>query len=225
MTAEETAKRIKKSQTDGERMITFDPEARPGVSGLLSTAAICTGRSEVEIAEEIGMGGAGALKKYVTESVNEHFAPIRARRKELVQDMDYVKDVLHEATAALTRSPRPRSPRYAKPWEWCTKPSGSRKRAATREWAIFTCPRLRHSQGLTRWAIISPPRFLRCMGDCMYRLVASDMDETFLDADHAIPASNLRALKRMRELGVLFVLRAGDGIPLSWTTSRGRPAS
>ena len=87
MTAEETAKRIKKSQTDGERMITFDPEARPGVSGLLSTAAICTGRSEVEIAEEIGMGGAGALKKYVTESVNEHFAPIRARREELVQDM------------------------------------------------------------------------------------------------------------------------------------------
>ena len=96
MTAEETAKRIKKSQTDGERMITFDPEARPSVSGLLSTAAICTGRSEVEIAEEIGMGGAGALKKYVTESVNEHFAPIRARREELVQDMDYVKDVLHE---------------------------------------------------------------------------------------------------------------------------------
>ena len=96
MTAEETAKRIKKSQTDGERMITFDPEARPGVSGLLSTAAICTGRSEVEIAEEIGMGGSGQLKKYVTESVNEYFAPIRARREELVQDMDYVKDVLHE---------------------------------------------------------------------------------------------------------------------------------
>ncbi len=96
MTAEETARRIKKSQTDGERMITFDPEARPGVSGLLSTAAICTGRSEVEIAEEIGMGGSGALKKYVTESVNDYFAPIRARREELVQDMDYVKDVLRE---------------------------------------------------------------------------------------------------------------------------------
>ncbi len=94
--AEETAKRIKKSQTDGERMITFDPEARPGVSGLLSTAAICTGRSEVEIAEEIGMGGSGQLKKCVTESVNEYFAPIRARREELVQDMDYVKDVLRE---------------------------------------------------------------------------------------------------------------------------------
>ena len=62
-------------------MITFDPENRPGVSGLLSTAAICTGRSEVEIAEEIGMGGSGQLKKYVTEAVNEYFAPIRERRQ------------------------------------------------------------------------------------------------------------------------------------------------
>ena len=96
MTAEETAKRIKKSQTDSERMITFDPENRPGVSGLLSTAAICTGRSEVEIADEIGMGGSGQLKKYVTEAVNEYFAPIRERRQRYENDLDYVKDVLHE---------------------------------------------------------------------------------------------------------------------------------
>ena len=96
MTAEETAKRIKKSQTDGERMITFDPENRPGVSGLLSTAAIVTGRTETEIAEEIGMGGSGQLKKYVTESVNTYFEPIRERRHQFENDLDYVKDVLHE---------------------------------------------------------------------------------------------------------------------------------
>ncbi len=96
MTPEETAKRIKKSQTDGERMITFDPEKRPGVSGLLSTAAICTGRTETEIADEIGMGGAGQLKKYVTEAVNEYFAPIRDRRHQYEKDLAYVKDVLRE---------------------------------------------------------------------------------------------------------------------------------
>ena len=96
MTAEETTKRIKKSQTDSERMITFDPENRPGVSGLLSTAAICTGRSEVEIAEEIGMGGSGQLKKYVTEAVNSYFEPIRERRHRFENDLDYVKDVLAE---------------------------------------------------------------------------------------------------------------------------------
>ena len=96
MTAEETAKRIQKSQTDSERMITFDPENRPGVSGLLSTAAICTGRSEIEIAEEIGMGGSGQLKKYVTEAVNSYFEPIRERRHRFENDLDYVKDVLAE---------------------------------------------------------------------------------------------------------------------------------
>ena len=96
MTAEETAKRIKKSQTDSERMITFDPEGRPGVSGLLSTAAICTGRAPEEIAEEIGMGGSGQLKKDVTEAVNGYFEPIRERRHAFEQDLDYVKDVLHE---------------------------------------------------------------------------------------------------------------------------------
>lgn len=96
MSAEETEKRIKKSQTDGERTITFDPENRPGVSGLLSTAAICTGRNETEIANEIGDEGSGALKRFVTDAVNEYFAPIRERRHRYEQDLDYVIDVLHE---------------------------------------------------------------------------------------------------------------------------------
>ncbi len=96
MTAEETAKRIKKSQTDGERNITFDPQNRPGVSGLLSTAAICTGRAPEEIAAEIGMGGAGALKSYVTEAVNGYFEPIREKRHQYENDLAYVKDVLAE---------------------------------------------------------------------------------------------------------------------------------
>ncbi len=99
MTADETAKRIRKSQTDGERLITFDPEGRPGVSALLTTASVCTGRSEVEIAEEIGDAGAGALKAYVTESVNDYFAPIRARREELLKDESYLLDVLAEGNA------------------------------------------------------------------------------------------------------------------------------
>ena len=95
-TEEETAKLIKKAQTDSERMITFDPDARPGVSALLTTAALCSGRHEVEIAEEIGMGGCGQLKKYVTQCVNEYLAPIRERRAELASNKSYILDVLHE---------------------------------------------------------------------------------------------------------------------------------
>ncbi|MBS5450169.1 MAG: tryptophan--tRNA ligase [Coriobacteriia bacterium] len=96
MTADETAKRIKKSPTDSERTITFDPENRPGVSALISTAAICTGRDPQDIADEIGDAGAGALKKYVTEAVNDYFAPIRERRHAYENDLSYVKDVLAE---------------------------------------------------------------------------------------------------------------------------------
>lgn len=95
-TAEETAKVIKKSKTDSERLITFDREGRPGVSALLTTAALCTGRSEQEIADEIGNGGSGALKKYVTESVNAYLAPIRERREELAAKPDYIAEVLHK---------------------------------------------------------------------------------------------------------------------------------
>lgn len=95
-TEEETAKLIKKSQTDSDRNITFDPDNRPGVSALLTTAALCSGRKEVDIAAEIGDGGSGTLKKYVTECVNGYLAPIRARRAELAQDMDAVKEILHE---------------------------------------------------------------------------------------------------------------------------------
>lgn len=96
MTAEETAKLIKKSKTDSERMITFDPENRPGVSALLTTAAICTGRNPKEIADEIGMGGGGTLKAYVTEAVNSYFAPIRKKRAEIAEYPDHVREVLHE---------------------------------------------------------------------------------------------------------------------------------
>lgn len=94
MTADETAKLIRKSRTDSERTISFDPENRPGVSALITTAAICTGQDPYAIAEEIGDAGAGALKRYVTDAVNDRFAPIRARRAELEQDDAYIADVL-----------------------------------------------------------------------------------------------------------------------------------
>ena len=98
MSEEETAKAIRKSRTDSERRVTFDPEARPGVSALLSTAAACTGRDPREIAEEIGDAGAGALKAYVTESVNSFLAPIRERRAEILAQPGYVEDVLAEGS-------------------------------------------------------------------------------------------------------------------------------
>ena len=46
------------------------------------------------VAEEIGDGGGGALKKRLTEAVNTELEPLRARRAELEKDPAYVADIL-----------------------------------------------------------------------------------------------------------------------------------
>ncbi|MDO5676663.1 MAG: tryptophan--tRNA ligase [Propionibacteriaceae bacterium] len=99
MTADETAKLLKRAVTDSDRHITFDPVNRPEVSNLVNLAALCLDRDPVEIAEQIGDGGGGGLKKLVTEAVNEKFAPIRARRAELVADHGHLRDLLARGNA------------------------------------------------------------------------------------------------------------------------------
>ena len=87
---DETAQLIKKAKTDSERTITYDPDNRPEVANLLLLISLATGRKPEEIAAEIGDAGSGLLKKVLTESLNEYLRPLRARRKELEQNMDYV---------------------------------------------------------------------------------------------------------------------------------------
>ena len=94
MTADETAKKIKGAKTDSERFITYDPETRPEVANLLEIIGLCEGVPAATVAEEIGNGGGGELKKRLTEAVNTELAPLRARRAELEQDPGYVDEVL-----------------------------------------------------------------------------------------------------------------------------------
>lgn len=95
MSADQTAKLIKKAKTDSQRTITYDPSERPEVSNLLMLASLCNGRDPHQLAEEIGDGGAGKLKALVTEAINDYFAPIRQRRQELAANEDYLLQVLH----------------------------------------------------------------------------------------------------------------------------------
>lgn len=95
MSADQTAKLIKKAKTDSQRTITYDPSERPEVSNLLMLASLCNGRDPRQLAEEIGDGGAGKLKALVTEAINDYFAPIRQCREELAANEDYLLQVLH----------------------------------------------------------------------------------------------------------------------------------
>ena len=94
MTADETAALIRRTPTDSERVISFDPDNRPGVSGLLSTAALVLGEPPEVIAEKVD--GAAQLKELVTSAVNDHLAGHRARRAEFSRDSDLVDTVLRD---------------------------------------------------------------------------------------------------------------------------------
>ena len=92
--ADETARLIARAKTDADRHIAYDPVRRPEVSNLVLLAALCQDRDPHAIAAEVGGAGSAALKRLVTEAVNERFAPIRARRAELVRDRAHLRDVL-----------------------------------------------------------------------------------------------------------------------------------
>ncbi|MER7952312.1 tryptophan--tRNA ligase [Streptomyces sp. NPDC096079] len=94
--ADETARLVRGARTDSERHIVYDPAGRPEVASLLLLAALCQGRTPEEVAADIGSAGASALKRTVTESVNEYLAPVRARRAEYGRDRAYLRRVLRE---------------------------------------------------------------------------------------------------------------------------------
>ena len=96
MSADETAKLIKKAKTDSQRLITYDPVNRPEVSNLVLLTALCEGQTPDAVAERIGDAGGGGLKKAATEAINTHLEPLRARRAELLAAPDYLRQVLRE---------------------------------------------------------------------------------------------------------------------------------
>lgn len=99
-TEDETAALIRKAKTDADRNITYDPERRPEVANLLMLVSLCTGEEPQLIADRIGDGGGGALKRLLTESLNETLRPIRARRAQLEREGDYIRRVLLDGVEA-----------------------------------------------------------------------------------------------------------------------------
>lgn len=94
--ADETARRVRRARTDGERRITYEPERRPEVASLLTIAASLRGDEPGVLADAIGDSGAARLKQVVTEAINETLAGHRARRAELAADPTHLASVLHE---------------------------------------------------------------------------------------------------------------------------------
>jgi tryptophanyl-tRNA synthetase len=94
MSEDDTAAAIKRTVTDSQRVITYEPDARPGVSALLKTASLCLDEEPETVAASIGDKGSAELKRVTTDAVNGFLAEHRARRREFAADRDLPQRVL-----------------------------------------------------------------------------------------------------------------------------------
>lgn len=81
-----SAKRIRSAVTDNEREIRFDPEAKPGVSNLLTIQSALGGASVSDLVEGYAGKGYGDLKNDTADVMSAFSAPVRAAFTEYMAD-------------------------------------------------------------------------------------------------------------------------------------------
>jgi tryptophanyl-tRNA synthetase len=81
-----SAKKIRSAVTDAGREIRFDPEAKPGVSNLLTIYAALSGRSVEDLTKAYEGKGYGDLKKDLAEVVVESLRPLQERTRAYLDD-------------------------------------------------------------------------------------------------------------------------------------------
>jgi tryptophanyl-tRNA synthetase len=86
------AKKIKRAVTDTDTDVRFDPQAKPGVSNLLSILGACTGEDPAVVADRYARYG--DLKAACADAVVETLRPIQARFAELSADPEGTAAIL-----------------------------------------------------------------------------------------------------------------------------------
>ena len=81
-----SAKKIRSAVTDSDGEIRFDPDAKPGISNLLTIFSSLSGQSIGELEAAYAGRGYGDLKKDLGEQVVEFVTPFRDRTLELLDD-------------------------------------------------------------------------------------------------------------------------------------------
>jgi tryptophanyl-tRNA synthetase len=94
-----SAKKIRSAVTDSEREIRYDPDAKPGVSNLLTIQSAVTGIGIDTLVQRYVGHGYGDLKNDTAEAVVEFVTPIKARVDELIADPAELEAVLAAGAA------------------------------------------------------------------------------------------------------------------------------
>lgn len=83
-TPAEIRRKFKRAVTDGGAEVRFDPEAKAGVSNLLSILSLCSGKTLPELEAEFVGKGYGHLKTATAEAVITVLTPIQERYQEII---------------------------------------------------------------------------------------------------------------------------------------------
>ncbi|BCO37415.1 tryptophan--tRNA ligase [Mycobacterium heckeshornense] len=94
-----SAKKIRSAVTDSEREVRYDPDAKPGVSNLLSIQSAVTDVDVDTLVARYAGHGYGDLKKDTAEAVAQFVTPIRKRVEELMGDTAEVEAILAAGAA------------------------------------------------------------------------------------------------------------------------------
>ena len=89
-----SAKKVRSAVTDSDTEIRFDPEAKPGVSNLLTIYSALTGTGVGDLVDQYAGKGYGDLKKDLADVVVEFVTPFRERTLELLDDQTHLTAVL-----------------------------------------------------------------------------------------------------------------------------------
>jgi tryptophanyl-tRNA synthetase len=80
------SKKIKSAVTDSGREVSYDFEAKPGISNLIGLLAAATKRPIEETAEAVSGQGYGSFKQLVADELVACIEPIRDRTSQLLED-------------------------------------------------------------------------------------------------------------------------------------------
>ena len=100
---DDVRRKIKRAVTDSDGDIRFDPEAKPGVSNLLSILSALSGQPMDSLVAELSGQGYGVLKSRVTDSVIAALEPLQAEFNRLIADKPYLMGILNDSSEKAGR--------------------------------------------------------------------------------------------------------------------------
>ncbi|KAK0081533.1 hypothetical protein PV325_012017 [Microctonus aethiopoides] len=89
---------VMKAVTDFTSAVTWDPETRPGVSNLIAIHSLMTDKSPEVICKEANGLNTAQYKALVADVIIEKLTPIREEYSRLIDDPNYLNDVLHKGS-------------------------------------------------------------------------------------------------------------------------------